>query len=108
MATRGPPTTKFLGTPVNFRQINNVVYSGHLSCCQLTTQTLTDWNAASSCQKMSVQEVLECERFGDIHLIGMYVLVSFNHMQVCKYASMQVCRYTSMHICKYESMRVYK
>ena len=31
---------------------------------------------------LSVLEVLECKRFGDIYLIGMYVLVSSSHMGV--------------------------
>ena len=58
--------------------------------------------------KMSVWEGRECKRVGDIHLIGMYVLVSFNHMQVCKYASMQVCKYASMQVWKYASMQICK
>ena len=33
--------------------------------------------------KMSAWEVRQCERFGDIRLIGMYVLVSFSHMYIC-------------------------
>ena len=32
--------------------------------------------------KMSVWEGRECKRVGDIHLIGMYVLVSFSHMHI--------------------------
>ena len=68
----------FVGAPVNFRLIrffdpstpsmrkvddkekkkkeNNDVYSGHLRRCQSTAQTLTDWNAARSCQYMCLNK----------------------------------------------------
>ena len=40
---------------------------------------------------MTAWEVLECERFGDIRLIGMYVLVSFNHMCLVNETETMTC-----------------
>ena len=45
---------------------------------------------------MNAWEVLECKQFGDIRLVGMYVLVSFSHMKIYQFKWLEVYKCIKM------------